>query len=289
MREWHHKSPVLGASFLAVLLGGLACTDSSGEESSALGGASGQGPVDTGPVSQLDCRVDDEFEFLPIEDFEQLVVARGFTNNDVCAPCAELERASQEDSSGDREREAAQECVAACRASQYPTDYDKPLPSELIPEGRCESEQAMHVVGGPFRQWGGLLGFPFAPDVDVSDYDGISFWARVRAGTRATVRVTARDAETDSSFVDPETNAPRCAPSSTIDDFREACDPFGAYLNLTVDWQFFRVPFSELKQNGYGHQAPFLDIGAVRQISIEYAQGSWDFWVDDLSFYRRTN
>lgn len=230
---------------------------------------------DTGPARPTDCSASEGLEFLLIDDFELGAATGAFTNNEVCARCNDLE-----------DSEELYACQDICSASQYPTDYDKPLPAQLIPGGRCGSRYALHMKSQPFHEWGGLVGFPFAPAVDVRDYDGVSFWGRIAWGTRSTVRASVLDPETDATFVDPETGNARCDGDSDLDVFDEACDAYGGYAVMTGDWQFFRVPFSEMRQRGYGHIAPFLDLGAVLQVSVEYGMGEWDFWIDDIAFYR---
>lgn len=230
---------------------------------------------DTGPRRPPDCDVADGFELLPIDDFERGAATNAFTNNEVCDRCTR------------QEGDARAACENACRESQSPTDFDKPLPAELIPDGRCGSRYALHLTSEFFYEWGGLVGFPFAPDTDVSDYEGVAFWGRIRWNTRSTVRVAALEPETDATYRDPETDLPRCDPQSTLDDFDEACDPHGAFVIMTGDWQWFAVPFAEMRQRGFGHVAPGLDLTQVRRVDIEYGQGAWDLWVDDLAFYRR--
>lgn len=230
---------------------------------------------DTGPVHATDCAADDDLELYIIDDFELGAATGAFTNNEVCEDCRELE--------GQR----LIECQDLCIASQYPTDYDKPLPSEIIPGGRCGSRYALHLTSQSFHDWGGLVGFPFAPAFDARDYDGVAFWGRVAWGTRSTLRATVLDPETDSTFVDPDSGESLCDGESDLDEFDEACDAFGGYAYMTGDWKFYRIPFAEMRQRGYGHVAPFIDLGAARQVSVEYGTGAWDFWVDDLAFYKK--
>lgn len=230
--------------------------------------------VDTGPRTPPDCSADDGLEMLVVDDFELGAASTAFTNNEICDPCLDL---SGED---------LLVCQDRCIASQTPTDLDKPLPAELIPEGRCESSYALHVTTTQFRKWGGLVGFRFSPALDARDYDGVAFWGRVAWGTRSSLRATALDPETDATFIDPDSGVPRCDGESDLDEFAEACDPYGAFAVMTGDWQFFRIPFSEMRQRGFGHVAPFLDLGAILQVSIEYGIGEWDFWIDDIALYR---
>jgi hypothetical protein len=43
-----------------------------------------------------------------------------------------------------------------------------------------------------------------------------------------------------------------------------------------------------MRQQGWGRRAEYFDLTAIMSFSIFYPQGPWDFWIDDLAFYRRT-
>jgi hypothetical protein len=57
-------------------------------------------------------------------------------------------------------------------------------------------------------------------------------------------------------------------------------------LHLTTDWQFFRVPFTEMFQQGFAQKAPTFDLTSVSAVRLTWNAGSIDFWIDDVSFYR---
>jgi hypothetical protein len=68
----------------------------------------------------------------------------------------------------------------------------------------------------------------------------------------------------------------------------ERCgDPWFSPVRLSTDWQFFRVPFSELRQEGYGKEFPAIDLSAVTMVRFTWQQGWVDFWLDDVRFFRR--
>jgi hypothetical protein len=60
-------------------------------------------------------------------------------------------------------------------------------------------------------------------------------------------------------------------------------DPVG----LSTDWQFFKVPFTELRQEGWAKRFPRLDLSAVTMIRFTWSVGWVDYWIDDVRFYRR--
>jgi hypothetical protein len=85
----------------------------------------------------------------------------------------------------------------------------------------------------------------------------------------------------------------------TEDNQELGCDKFGAYVLLGPDWKYYRIPFSDLRQAGYGLQFPSLCVessddpdhhcfgdGGIRTMALTYSRGLWDIWVDDIGFYR---
>ena len=68
----------------------------------------------------------------------------------------------------------------------------------------------------------------------------------------------------------------------------ERCgDPWIAPVRLSPDWEFYRVPFSELRQEGYGKEFPAFDRSAVTMVRFTWSQGWVDYWIDDVRFYRK--
>lgn len=53
------------------------------------------------------------------------------------------------------------------------------------------------------------------------------------------------------------------------------------------DWQLFALPFSELRQAGWGRSSPALDVAALRSLTLLFPEGVWDIWIDDIAYYRR--
>jgi hypothetical protein len=97
-----------------------------------------------------------------------------------------------------------------------------------------------------------------------------------------------------------------CQPYTFDNDFTadycyDAADPLGlavapAYercgdvwarpIGLTEQWQFFKVPFTELRQEGWGKEFQYLDLSKIALVRFTWAVGWIDFWVDDVRFYR---
>ena len=262
----------------------------------------------SGPVQ---CELDPSLEFLLVDDFE-LAAAGGswFTNNEVCEPCqlvlnqiSDANRAiavcagSQLPECQDPERvaliarkpelvAALDRCKPPCVASQNPSLFDKPLPAEAIAGGRCGSRFALHVRGGPFVDGGGSVGFTFAGPFDASGFDGIAFWARRGPLGRNALRIEVSERHTEQKY-DKGDGKPICEPEVTDDDTSRGCDKFGGYAVTSDDWRPFLLPFAELRQAGWGLQAPFLDVWGLMSLSFRYDAGDWDFWIDDVALYRR--
>ena len=272
-------------------------------------------PVETAGGA-LDCTERVDVELQVVEDFELGAAGGWYSGNDVCAVCQELVEAADDIRNAGQTALDAAELAAlaelqadldACRPSclavtESPYFFDNPPVAEPIPGGRCNSRYAMHIKGGPFFDWGGSLGFNFSPPLNVTNMDvadpntgelrpgrdlqGITFWGRLGGSSNNNVRIEVGEMHTDQAYVGSE-GGPICTPDTTEDNDELGCDKFGATAQLRADWQQFLIPFAEMRQAGWGMRAERFDVSALLSFSISYAQGSWDFWIDDLAFYRR--
>ena len=67
----------------------------------------------------------------------------------------------------------------------------------------------------------------------------------------------------------------------------ERCvDGFTSMLQLTGEWKFYTVPFSTMRQGGYGKIAPEFDLHSVYSLILQWGAGNVDFYIDNVSFYR---
>ncbi len=67
----------------------------------------------------------------------------------------------------------------------------------------------------------------------------------------------------------------------------ERCgDGFTTNLQLTGDWKLYTVPFSDMRQGGYGKRAPFFDLKSLYSITLQWGAGNVDFYIDNVSLYR---
>lgn len=77
-------------------------------------------------------------------------------------------------------------------------------------------------------------------------------------------------------------------PAHPPPDGAQRCgDGWAKGVALTGDWQFFKIPFTELRQEGYGKEFQNLDLSAVTLVRFTWTQGWVDVWLDDVRFYRQ--
>ena len=164
------------------------------------------------------------------------------------------------------------------RGQQTPPNGASLLPSLLEPP-RAGSAHGVHTFGGPFSTWGALIGTSFASSgniaaaYDLRPYQGLRLWVRSGA-TSPTAAKRVR--------VNILTPATTQGGSCTICD-----DPFGVDVPLTAQWAQVEVPFSSLKQVGYGR--PILttpDLEHAMGVQFVFAINvSFDLWIDDIELY----
>jgi hypothetical protein len=71
-------------------------------------------------------------------------------------------------------------------------------------------------------------------------------------------------------------------------DRDEQClDGWASTVGLTLDWQYYTVPFSELRQGGFGKRAPYFNLKAIDTIALGFIVGWADVYIDNVTFYRR--
>jgi hypothetical protein len=67
----------------------------------------------------------------------------------------------------------------------------------------------------------------------------------------------------------------------------EQCgDHFAFPLNLSTDWQFYKIPFTEMFQQGWAKQAPNFDLTSISVVRFTWDVGYIDYYIDDVKFYR---
>lgn len=72
-------------------------------------------------------------------------------------------------------------------------------------------------------------------------------------------------------------------------DRDEQClDGWAAAVDLTLDWQYFMIPWSSMHQGGFGKQAPYFNTKAIDTLAFSFIDGWADVYIDNVSFYRST-
>ena len=109
--------------------------------------------------------------------------------------------------------------------------------------------------------------------VDVSAFDGVSFWAKVGSPTNAVVAV---------GFAVPAQNSVMFG-GDCPDDTPLQCENYPQKnLTLTTDWAQYTVNFNAVK----GSTGATVVGSKIQQLLWLAPGSSWDFSLDELSFYR---
>jgi hypothetical protein len=135
---------------------------------------------------------------------------------------------------------------------------------------------AAYVAGTGYVLYGADFWVGLGSPYDASKYTGISFWAKVDAGTTPQIRVNFPDKDTQ-----PDGNICQANTTGTL-----ACyDHYGYGLTLTTTWTKYTVPFSLIKQQGWGHAGTAFDPSSLYQILFSInVNATFGFWIDDIAF-----
>lgn len=113
-----------------------------------------------------------------------------------------------------------------------------------------EGDTSLHVTGDGYTQWAHYI-LDFEETHDLSAFDGIVFWAKSTGDLVNSVRFTIRNGSAE----------------QTTSTYRALA---------RNEWRQYKLPFAE---------------GVAREQATEFklvldAAATFDFWIDDLSFYR---
>ncbi len=61
-----------------------------------------------------------------------------------------------------------------------------------------------------------------------------------------------------------------------------------APVYLSTEWQFYKVPFTELHQQGWAKEQFQFDLTSISVVRFTWDRGWVDYWIDDVRFYRDT-
>ncbi len=207
-----------------------------------------EGESGTDPFS---CTADDEWDLSFLQDFEKGIATDFYTNADGTEGSVVM-----------------------------PTPGSSSPAASEIEGGRCgESARAFHMTGQGLRIWGMVFGWNFRDGTrDLSEWEGVSFWAR--AGSEASGRSAFF------SVFDPKTDSSGGECDSESEILTEKCDAYGTGIGLDQEWRFFAIPFSALRQRGFGVATDELLVDQVIGFNWAFDRGNWDVWVDDVALYR---
>jgi len=109
------------------------------------------------------------------------------------------------------------------------------------------------------------------------------------------------------TYLDPDFDTKSCRPYTfpAADESGEYCwnendapppnrddrcqDGWQTTVQLTPDWKFHAIRFSEFGQVGFGKRAPYMDLKSIDVISFGLTMGWADIDIDNVTFYRRKN
>lgn len=57
-------------------------------------------------------------------------------------------------------------------------------------------------------------------------------------------------------------------------------------VRLSTEWQFYKVPFTDLLQQGWAKESFWLDLTSVYEVRFTWDRGWVDYYIDDVRFYR---
>lgn len=204
-----------------------------------------------------------------------------------------------------------------------PFEESDPITQEIPGAARCGvSTRALRYQAEGICQWASISANLDMMN-DASEWEGVALWVRqtpepevaaprgrgMRVGIRDlfTVESTGADEKYCGSAAteeNPEANretpaadrsrCPESLPCPTLVEVgadhpeKLCCDPFGLSVAITEDWHLWAIPFAEMRQGGYGRIRPEgLQTSRLVRLEIALGPGNYDFWIDDVAFYRR--
>ncbi len=57
-------------------------------------------------------------------------------------------------------------------------------------------------------------------------------------------------------------------------------------VNLSTDWTFIKIPFTDFLQQGWAKRQYQLDLSSLTDVRIQWDRGWMDYWISDVRFYR---
>jgi hypothetical protein len=263
----------------ALHLVSLAAIGCGGEQSAATDG-------DLAPPYDP-CEDSSQLQKVMVADFESTLPVNGFTGSDGTVPDTQL--------------------------SPVPTA----MPASPLEANKCAADTSpgsgLHIVATGLTGYGYTFGFnglnqlPGAVGAtyfDTTGWDGISMWVRKGTGpSSSSIFASVAERFTDPAgaglFAPSEAellldtgaycafNASDVTGDQVSDPLLTQCDRFGVGIGISTEWRFFKVPFARMRQRAYGRPStePTPD-PKILELDFGLDGPNWDFWIDELAFYR---
>jgi hypothetical protein len=158
-------------------------------------------------------------------------------------------------------------------------EANKDVLSVPLSPARGTSQRGLHLQGTGFTDWGAEIslvldnpGEQIPQPVDLSQYEGVGFWARGSGTVRLRVPT-------------PETLQPE-AGGTCSGEYPDCWDYFaGTSVSLASDWVQYSVSFGSLQKDWAGTSMQPADQENVVFLLFSSDSGSFDLWLDDVTFY----
>ena len=158
-------------------------------------------------------------------------------------------------------------------------DADSNVLSVALSPARGSSQRGLHLQGTGFTDWGAEIslvlnnpGEEIPQPVDLSQYEGILFWARGSGMVR--LRVST-----------PEELQPE-AGGTCSGEYPDCWDYFASTsVSLGSDWAPYSVGFGSLAKELAGTTMQTTDQESVVHLLFLANSTSFDLWLDDVTFY----
>jgi hypothetical protein len=139
---------------------------------------------------------------------------------------------------------------------------------------------AAYVYGSGCVLSGCSFWFGLGSPYDASKYTGITFWAKIDAGTSEVLRLAFPDKDTEPVGNLCETDPPAGSTNGCWDHYSEL-------VTLTTTWTKHTVSFSNLEQGGWGRPGTAFDPATLYKVEFDIpVNATFGIWIDDVAFTR---
>jgi hypothetical protein len=155
---------------------------------------------------------------------------------------------------------------------------DPTKPFTMTDTGDACRKYAAYVYGGPFVDGNPSFWFGLGGPYDAAAYGGISFWAKIDAGSSSGLRVLFPDKDTlpDGGL---------CQMFGTA-AATQCYDHYGKRIFLTTEWTKYTISFSSLTQDGWGRAGGGFDPSTIYEVQFQLpTNATFGVWIDDVALF----